>query len=298
MPLQFATLASGSRGNCAWLRAGVGGLLIDVGIGPRTIARRLASVGTWWEQISAVLLTHTHTDHVREESLVGLAKRKIPFFCHEGHELPRAGTAALEEAGLIKRYDERPFLTPSGMRVEPIALRHDAGPTYGFRIEGRSERRGRLVSLGYLADTGCWNESMADALTDIDLLAVEFNHDVRMQLNSNRPRALIERVLGDRGHLSNEQGAGLVSAVMARSASGAVRNLVLLHLSQECNRPELAIAAAQKATRESGRRASIHAAEQHVVSPTIAVRPARRRRRPIAMSSFAPPPPQPSRAVG
>ena len=76
------------------------------------------------------------------------------------------------------------------------------------------------MSIGYLADTGCWSESMAESLADVDVLGVEFNHDVALQKSSPRPEFLIERNLSDHGHLSNRQGAELVQAVLARSREG------------------------------------------------------------------------------
>ena len=168
----------------------------------------------------AVVLTHTHGDHVDSGTFSELARRRISFYCHESHRLDLAadpGFQRLEDSGLVSCYDDVPLLTSTGLRLEPIRLRHDAGATYGFRIEVSSVRRGRPVCIGYLADTGCWSEAMADCLIDVDVLGVEFNHDVGMQKSSGRSRVLIARNLGDHGHLSNRQGAELVEAVLARS---------------------------------------------------------------------------------
>ena len=285
MPLQFAVLASGSRGNAALVKAGGAGLLVDFGSGPRAVERRLASVGSGWADVRAVVLTHTHGDHVDAATLGRVAHRGVPLYCHEGHlgGLRRMETfPALDAAGLLRTYDDRPFLTPDGMRVEPIELSHDGGPTFGFRFEGRSERGARPVALGYLADTGVWSSSMADALGDVDLLGVEFNHDVEMQRQSGRSRYLIARNLGNRGHLSNAQGAALIEAVLSRSSPGGLKHVVLLHLSQQCNRPDLALGVARSAIRGTGRRIGVHAAEQGVASPNLMVTPRRgRSRRPV-----------------
>ena len=281
MPIQFAVLASGSRGNATLVRADGAGLLIDFGIGPRAIAQRLESVGAGWAQVASVLLTHTHGDHVDENAFRTLAKHRIALYCHEAHRAELARFEAFEALagqGLVRCYDERPFLTPEGTRVEPLALSHDGGPTFGFRLEARPRRGTRAVSLGYLADTGCWTEAMADALTDVDLLGVEFNHDVAMQRNSPRSPALIARNLGDRGHLSNDQGANLVAAVLDRSAPSAVRHVVLLHLSEQCNHPTLAVQSAEAVLRGRGRRTKIHAARQAPAHPNLWVDPARRTR--------------------
>jgi phosphoribosyl 1,2-cyclic phosphodiesterase len=282
MAVQFAVLASGSSGNATLVRSRGAGLLIDLGIGPRALASRLESVGADLGHVAAALLTHTHGDHIQSASLAAMARRRVPFYCHEGHRADLArhsGFAALEADGLVRHYDDRPFLTPCGIGVEPIALSHDAGPTFGFRIEAPSERGRPSVSIGYLADTGCWSSGMADFLTDVDLLAVEFNHDVEMQRRSRRSPHLIARNLGDRGHLSNAQGAEFVSAVLGRSGSRSVRHLVLLHLSRQCNSPTLAVRTARAAVRGTGRRVSVHAALQSPAHPNLWLEPARRRSR-------------------
>jgi phosphoribosyl 1,2-cyclic phosphodiesterase len=265
MAFQFAALASGSSGNAAHVRAGGSGLLIDLGVGARTLAARLGQVGAAWSDLSAAILTHTHGDHVGESALVALTRHRIPLFCHEGHRSGLArfeAFAALEASGLVRAYDERPFLAPGGFRIEPIPLSHDGGPTFGFRVEAREVGRGRTIALGYVADTGCWTDAIADGLAEVDLLGVEFNHDVGLQRASGRSWHLIRRNLGDGGHLSNDQGASLLAEVLRRSPGRAPRNVVLLHLSRQCNRPELALSVARTAVRGTGRRIRFHIAPQ------------------------------------
>jgi phosphoribosyl 1,2-cyclic phosphodiesterase len=288
MPVQFAVLASGSKGNATLVRGRGAGVLIDVGMGPRTLVERLESVGASWSAVGAVALTHTHGDHVDTGTFAELARRRVMVYCHEGHRAGLAGDPgfqSLEAAGLVSCYDERPFLSGTGIRLEPIRLRHDGGPTFGFRIEVSAERRGRVVSLGYLADTGSWSEQMVETLVDVDALGVEFNHDVTMQRASGRPRLLIARNLGDQGHLSNGQGAELVAAVLARSRRGALRYLVLLHLSRQCNRPGLALDAARTVVRDAGCRVVVHAARQDPAHPNLWITPGRRVARGVVPAS-------------
>ena len=278
--VHFAVLASGSQGNATLIQAGGAGVLLDVGIGPRSLAQRLVSVGSSWEQIGVVLLTHTHGDHIDDATLHAMARRRVPLYCHEEHRTglrSYPGFRALEVAALVRNYGERPFLTPTGLRVEPVALSHDSGPTFGFRVEAKTGRSARPVALGYLADTGIWSDPMVEALADVDLLGVEFNHDVELQRRSGRPPALIARVLGDHGHLSNAQGADFAGAVLARSRPGTVRHLVLLHLSHQCNLPHLALGVARAAIRGAGRRVTLHAALQAAAHPNLWLAPARRR---------------------
>jgi phosphoribosyl 1,2-cyclic phosphodiesterase len=283
MPVHFAALASGSGGNAALVHGGTAGLLIDVGLGPRRLGQRLDGVGSRWEQVAAVLLTHTHGDHVTRASIRWLARRRIALICHEGHRAALqefAGFDTLDRLRLVRYYDDRPFLTPDGSRAEALELSHDSGPTFGFRLEVRPTGRGRPIGLGYVADTGCWTPPLADALADVDLLAIEFNHDVRLQVASGRPPFLIARNLGDRGHLSNDQGAELLGEVLRRSRAGSIRQVVLLHLSRDCNRPPLALASARAALRQAGRRAVVYAATQDAPHPHVSIAAGPRRPRP------------------
>jgi phosphoribosyl 1,2-cyclic phosphodiesterase len=281
MSIQFSVLASGSRGNASLVQSGHAGMLIDFGIGPRELNARLEGVGSSLSRIGSVVLTHTHGDHAHPATLRLMARWKISLYCHEAHRArlgDKPGFRELDAAGLIRHYDDRPFLAPTGQRVEPVTLSHDGGPTFGFRVEIRGEKGKRPVALGYMTDTGCWTEANADAMADVDALGVEFNHDVAMQRESGRAPYLIHRNLGRRGHLSNDQGSGLVSAVLARSNPGAVRDLILLHLSEQCNRPALAIRTARESVRAAGRRVAIHAATEGLAYPDLRVKPAPKRR--------------------
>src|SRR5262249_32307377 len=108
----------------------------------------------------------------------------------------------------------------------------------------------------------------AAALADVDLLAVEFNHDEELERSSGRSPRLIARVLGDEGHLSNHQAAGLLRAVLARTPNGRLRHVVQLHLSRDCNRPTLARAAAQAILVERDG-VMLHTAEQDRAGTTL-----------------------------
>ena len=117
MPIQFAVLASGSRGNAALVRAGLAGLLIDFGLGPRTLSARLGGVGASLDHVDSALLTHTHGDHVHPNTLSLFAERKVTLYCHEGHRpnlLGRPGFRDLDALGLVRHYDDRPFLSRAG----------------------------------------------------------------------------------------------------------------------------------------------------------------------------------------
>jgi phosphoribosyl 1,2-cyclic phosphodiesterase len=117
--------------------------------------------------------------------------------------------------------------------------------------------------LGYLADLGTWTTDLVAAVADVDLLALEFNHDVQLEKQSGRPQDLIDRVLGDSGHLSNKQAADFVVELRRQQGAGRLRELVQLHLSQVCNHPTLARRTADEAVADWPLPPRIHTSLPH-----------------------------------
>jgi ribonuclease BN (tRNA processing enzyme) len=274
--LHFTMLASGSAGNAGLLEADGFGALIDVGLGPRQLAARLAAVGASWKRIHAALLTHTHTDHWNDRTLAHLHKLGIPLYCHAEHHRTllaySPAFARLRSANLVRPYELDCDLSLSAaLGCRPLRLRHDGGMTCGFRFEGPSDLFGQPSTLAYAADLGCWDAELARALADVDVLALEFNHDVDLERGSGRSPRLIARVLGDDGHLSNVQAAGLVREVLDHSEPGRLQHLVQLHLSRDCNRPALALAAAQEVLVDRRPLVAVHTAHQDTVGPALRV---------------------------
>lgn len=270
MEVKFHVLASGSSGNASVLHAGGFGILIDFGLSPRLLAPRLERCGITWDHIHAVLLTHTHTDHFQTSALAQLVKLEAPIYCHEEHlrNIDQGNRAfqTLMSAGRIRCYEPgEPLVLQPGVRCVPITVAHDATHTCGFRIDGGG------WSVGYATDFGSWTPALAKRFADVDLLALEFNHDVELQLTSGRSPFLIRRVLGNRGHLSNEQAAAFVQAILRCSLPGRLRHLIQLHLSRDCNTPELANLAAQKIVDCLGIELAIHTSHQDQDGATIAM---------------------------
>jgi phosphoribosyl 1,2-cyclic phosphodiesterase len=267
MSLRFCNLGSGSSGNASYLEADGYGVLLDVGLGPRRLSRGLADADRAWEQVRAAILTHTHGDHWTDNTLKHLLQRRIPLFCHRRH-LPTlrrqsAYFALMENAGLATGFVESQTLEFGPFQCRPFEVPHDDEPTCGFRIDCPAG------SLGYAADLGCWTKEIAGHLLDVDILAVEFNHDVALERNSGRSPMLVDRVLGDRGHLSNDQAAELVTHVLRHTEPGRTRHLVLLHLSRQCNHPRLAHDAAKSALADHGRGVAIHVARHNAAGPVL-----------------------------
>lgn len=260
-------LASGSSGNACLLKVDGFGLLIDAGLGPRKLANQLKRVGAGWPSIQAVILTHTHADHWNDRTLSRLSRMDIPFYCHREHQfrLKRGlGLVQLETAGLLRFYSEEERVEfPAGLSCRAVPVRHDSGAAFGFRLERRETALRPAWAMGFASDLGCWDKAVAEAFANVDVLALEFNHDEKLQKNSRRPWQLIQRVLGDEGHLSNNQAAALTAEIIEQSAPNRLGTLIQLHLSRDCNRPHLARRAAEALFDELSHRCDVHTADQH-----------------------------------
>jgi len=264
---RFCALASGSSGNCVFVETIGVGLLIDLGLNPRTISSRLAAIGASWERVHAAVLTHVHGDHWKERTLAHLHSRKVPLFGHPQH-LERllecsAVAGPMQKAGLLRSFEagER-FEVRNSLTCLPVPVPHDCDPTFAFRIDGRSGLFSEPWSLGYASDLGVTPTALIEQFRDVELLALEFNHDVEMQKRSGRPHHLIERVLGDRGHLSNVQAAETLRAILNNESGPRLRHVVQLHLSHQCNRPELARRAAADVIKSMKRSVAVHTSAQ------------------------------------
>ena len=266
MSVRFCVLGSGSRGNAALLMTPDAHVLIDIGFSPDEIAARLDGTGASWDTLKAVVLTHTHADHLRKRTLVEIAHRGITFYCHAAHLAQLQGGRyfkRLAQQGGVKTYAyEQPFEITPGLNFRPLALPHDCPPTFGFRVESTGSD-GRIFKLGYVADLGYECSDLVQHIHDVDMLALEFNHDEDMERNSGRPQRLIERVLGNTGHLSNRQAADVFANILRlANGTGGPQVLVQLHLSAECNQPDLAYRAAQSVVERLGASTKVFTTKQ------------------------------------
>lgn len=268
--MRFIVLSSGSRGNCCILIHEHQGIILDLGIGPRTLESSLKNHHLDLSRIRAAVISHTHGDHWHEKSLQLLLKHRIKLFVHATHEdqLLRESKnfRLLKQWGCVAVYcPTRDFSPLDGWDWTAHEISHDSEKTFGFRIRLNSGHASYQV--GYLADLGTWDEHLADEFHDLDLLALEFNHDENLQRNSSRPGFLIERIMGNQGHLSNHQAALFLRHL--GNANALPRHLLQVHLSEQCNTMEHARQAAKAILEQHRAPTEIHTAHGRKALPVI-----------------------------
>ncbi len=233
--LRFASLGSGSRGNSTLVEWDSGTLLIDCGFSVRETVQRLERLGKRPDDLSAILVTHEHSDHIR--GVAPLARRYgLPVFMTPGTYHSR-DIGELPDLRLIESY--APFNLDQ-LKITPVAVPHDAREPAQFIIE----RSG--IKLGILTDLGSITAHVEEHYQDLDAIVLEANHDPFMLASGPYPPSLKKRVGGLWGHLSNQQAAGFLQ----RLNCARLQHLVVAHISQQNNSLELAQAALAPVTVE------------------------------------------------
>ncbi|MFZ2874792.1 MAG: MBL fold metallo-hydrolase [Phycisphaerales bacterium] len=228
--VRLSVLSSSSAGNSTVLE--VAGtprprlVLIDAGLSPRATRTHLASLGASDRDLAAVVLTHLDRDHFSAGWLRYL-RRGVPIWLHRSH----AGRATRD--GILYRKSELfddAFEPVPGLKFSAAMLSHDDLGVAVFRVTLPASNR----SLGYATDIGRPTSTLFSHLADVDVLAIESNYCPRLQVASGRPAFLQQRIMGGSGHLSNQQSADAVARIGVRERA------ILLHLSRQCNTPEIA----------------------------------------------------------
>jgi phosphoribosyl 1,2-cyclic phosphodiesterase len=231
MSLELCVLASGSAGNAAILRSPAGILLIDAGIGPRTLAERLDKTGVSLADIAALCLTHLDRDHFSPRWVPTLRSLEIPIFC-DVNKVEALSASSPDLVPLVVPFDVEAFSPLGGLTCNPVHFPHDHLGSHGFVVEGFGYR------IGYATDLGHVPSYFFDRFRDLDFIALEANYDPQMQAASRRPPFVKRRIMGGRGHLSNAQALAAIRKLLNRTRR-LPDHIVLLHRSQECNCPDL-----------------------------------------------------------
>jgi len=229
--MRFASLGSGSRGNATVVEQGDTLLLIDCGFSVRETERRLLRLGRDASQVSAVLVTHEHSDHIGGVAQFS-RKYRVPVWMTAGTR-----SACRDEPERIELFNSHVAFAVGDLEITPFPVPHDAREPAQFVFSDGARR------LGVLTDTGSLTLHIEQQLDGCDALLLECNHDREMLANGVYPPVLKARVGGSYGHLSNDQAAGLLQ----RIDCSRLQHLVAAHLSEKNNTEALARIAASSA---------------------------------------------------
>ncbi len=255
--MQFSVLGSGSRGNSVLIEAGTTTVLIDAGFSGKEIERRLTRLGKSLEELDAIFVTHEHSDHI---SGVGVLSRrcKLPVFAN-------AATLQGGEKKLGRLFQPREFSTGEKIafqdfEIKSFRISHDTNDPVGYVVSNGEK------SVGYCTDTGKVSHLMVQRLKGCNGLILEFNHDLKMLQNGPYPLYLQQRVRSSYGHLANSDAADFLQNLLHDKLS----HVVLAHLSEANNLPELAMQEAKRTINQKSE-LRLHLSRQDVPSEIISL---------------------------
>lgn len=266
--MRLCSIASGSSGNCVYVGSDTTHLLIDVGISGKRTEAGLKELGLKMNEIDGIFITHEHADHI---SGLGVLARKygIPIYATQGT------IEAIRQSSSLGEIEESLFqtITPDekcvvkDLSLYPMHTSHDAADPVAYRISHGTQK------IGIVTDIGCYTDYTVECLKDLDVLYLEANHDVHMLQVGPYPYYLKQRILGERGHLSNEAAGKLLSRLL----HDKMQTIVLGHLSKENNLPELAyesvrVEVTMSDTKYNGNDFPVYVAKRSEVSDIITVK--------------------------
>jgi phosphoribosyl 1,2-cyclic phosphodiesterase len=234
--LRFASLASGSSGNCLVAEAAGTVVLLDCGLSLTETERRLARLGLAPSQVSGILITHEHSDHAAGSFEFAAAHRVTIYLTHGTLAALRAEGKVLDGVPLCMVNGRQSFFI-DGLQLSPFTVPHDAREPVQFVLSDGASR------LGVITDVGISTPHVEKMLSGLDALVLECNYDRDLLWNGGYPRWLKERIAGPFGHLDNLESERLLGAI----DRSRLKHVIGAHLSKQNNRPELARAALARA---------------------------------------------------
>ncbi|MBO5138758.1 MAG: MBL fold metallo-hydrolase [Bacilli bacterium] len=223
--MKFKSLASGSKGNCSIVICQDTKIIIDIGISYLSLKRKLESSDIDISEFSILLITHSHSDHIKGlESFIKRTHIKIGITKEMYQEfkeiIPLNRILFLQDANIL-----------NDVNITLIHTSHDTSASYGYIISYNNK------SLVYVTDTGYINRKYLNMMKEKDIYLIESNHDEEMLMNGKYPQFLKQRVLSDKGHLSNKTTAGYLEKIVGDNT----KYVLLAHLSHENNTEEKAL---------------------------------------------------------
>ena len=229
--MKMCSIASGSSGNCIYIGSDTTHLLVDTGISKKRIEAGLETVGVKGEELSGILITHEHIDHIQGLGVLS-RKFKIPIYATKGTiaGIEKCRSIGKMPEGLLNPIVADETFTLGDITIDPFAISHDANEPTGYRLDCQDK------SVAVATDLGVYDEYIVNKLQNLDAVLLEANHDVHMVEVGPYPYPLKQRILGDRGHLSNEHTGRLLCDILHRG----LKNIILGHLSKDNNYAKLA----------------------------------------------------------
>ena len=227
----MVSIASGSSGNCIYIGSDNTHLLVDAGISNKRIQEGLNDIGLTGSDVTGILVTHEHSDHIKG---LGVLSRKyhLPIYGTKEtlDEIAACKTLGTFDTGLLSPIEPDVDFQIGDLTLEPFSIHHDAANPVAYRV---SHER---TSVAVATDMGHYDQYVIDHLKDLDALLLEANHDVNMLETGPYPYYLKRRILGDHGHLSNENAGRLLNYIL----NDKLKYVLLGHLSKENNYEALA----------------------------------------------------------
>lgn len=227
---KFCSLFSGSSGNCTYIESGGSAILIDAGCSARATVRALAEIGSDISKISAIFVTHEHSDHIKGLAVL-ISKYGLRVYANRGTMQGILKYSMKINESMICAFDTGQKMDCETMSVSSFATSHDSNESVGYRIHTSDGRK-----LAVATDLGFVSETVMKQISGCDLVMLESNHDLDMLRSGSYPYFLKRRILSDNGHLSNDD----CSAVLPALAESGTTRFILAHLSHDNNRPDLA----------------------------------------------------------
>ena len=220
--MRIRVLSSGSRGNTTYIESGDTKILVDIGNSCKYVVNKLKDLGINGEDIDAILITHTHSDHVKG----------LKVFLNKYNPLVYLTNGMVGDLDYISNYEliDDDKINIGCFDVDVIKTSHDADGSVGYVISANNK------SIVYITDTGYINKKYFEILSNRDLYVMESNHDIEMLNNGRYPFHLRQRILGDKGHLSNYDSSKYISSFIGDKT----KCVILAHLSDDNNTCELA----------------------------------------------------------
>jgi phosphoribosyl 1,2-cyclic phosphodiesterase len=222
--MQFSCLSSGSKANCTYVKSAQSAVLVDVGLSARQVELRLESIGAKPQDISAILITHEHSDHICGVESFS-RKHRIPVYANQG------AAPFVKKSYHVEVFASDQEFVLDDFHVQPVTTQHDAAEPVGFILDDRQFRIGVITDLGRITPT------IRHYTQHLNAIILESNHDQELLQICSYAWHLKQRISSTHGHLSNDSAA----AFLATIATSQLSHIVLAHLSENSNTPRHAL---------------------------------------------------------